>query len=185
VFRAAALEAGLGVLGVVLAFVANEWREHRAAVQRAEHAISSIVEELRVNREAVASSLEYHSGLLAAIEGARQSGVAPGIRTFSRGFISPARVYRTAWDSASATGALELVDYPTLLRLSRAYAQQGRYEAQSDSIGPLLYAEIYRGGTASVLANYLNLSALIRAFEYRERELLEVCDQTLAEVTAQ
>jgi hypothetical protein len=36
-----------------------------------------------------------------------------------------------------------------------------------------------------VLANYLNLSALIRAFEYRERELLEVCDQTLAEVTAQ
>ena len=180
--RAAALEAGLVVFGVVLAFAANEWREHRAAVARAEHALSSIVEELRTNRDAVASSLAYHDGLLQAIGEAIGSGAAPGIQTFSRGFIAPATVYRTAWDSASATGALDAVDFALLLRLSRVYAQQGRYEQQSASIGPLLYGELYRGGMAGVLANYRNLSSLISAMKYRESELLVACEEALAEL---
>jgi hypothetical protein len=180
--RAAVLEAGLVVFGVVLAFAANEWREHRAAVARADHALASILEELRTNRDAVASSLAYHDGLLGAIVEASRSGAAPGIQTFSRGFISPASVYRTAWDSASATGALEAVDFALLLRLSRVYAQQARYEQQSANIGPLLYGELYRGGMAGVLANYRNLSSLIGAMAYRERELVAACEDALAEL---
>jgi hypothetical protein len=179
--RAAALEAALVVFGVVLAFAANEWREHRADQARARHAISSILEELRANRDAVASSLEYHMLLLQTIEGARRSGVAPGIESFSRGFIAPASVYRTAWESASTTGAIAGVDFDTLLRLSRVYAQQARYEAQATSLGPLLYGEMYRGGMSAILANYTNLGALVGGLVYRERELLGMYDGALGE----
>lgn len=182
--RAAVLEAGLVVFGVVLAFAANEWREQRASERRAEHAITGILEELRANRIAVATSLEYHEGLLRAVSDATRGGAAPGIETFSRGFVMPASVYRTAWDSASATGALETVDFATLLQLSRVYAQQDRYEQQSGHIAPLIYGELYRGGRAAILANHRNLASLIGAMAYRERELLAVCDEALAEVGA-
>jgi hypothetical protein len=182
--RAAALEAALVVFGVVLAFAANEWREHRAKVARAEHALESILDELRANRDAVETAREYHAGLLSAIREAGRTGVAPGLEAFPRGFIAPASVNRTAWDSASATGALEAVDLPTLLRLSRVYEQQERYEQQTTHMGELIYAELYRGGLAGILANYRNLASLVQAFAYREGELVALCDQTLAALAA-
>ena len=180
--RAAALEAGLVVFGVVLAFAANEWREHRARMARAEHALESIVDELRANRDAVETARQYHAGLLAAIREAGRTGVEPGIETFPRGFITPATVHRTAWESASATGALEALDLATLLKLSRVYEQQERYELQASQMGSLIYAELYRGGLAGILANYRNLAALVQAFAYREGELVALCDRTLGEL---
>ena len=183
--RAAALEAGLVVFGVVLAFAANEWREHRARVARAEHALESILDELRTNRDAVEAARQYHAGLLAAIREAARTGVEPGIETFPRGFITPATVHRTAWESASATGALEALDLATLLKLSRVYEQQERYELQASQMGSLIYAELYRGGLAGILANYRNLAALVQAFAYREGELVALCDQTLGELAVE
>jgi hypothetical protein len=177
--RDAAFEATFVVFGVVLALLANEWREHKVSMRRAEHALSSIREELASNRALVSSSLKYHSGVLQAIDRAAAASAAPEIRTFSRGFISAANVYRTAWDSASVTGAFEDMSYATILRLSRVYAQQDRYEYQVRSIAPILYGELYRGGTNAVLANHRNLGSLIRSLVYRERELLESYDETL------
>jgi hypothetical protein len=178
--RDAAFEAAFVVFGVVLALLANEWREHQVSVRRAEHALSSILEELESNRASVSSSLEYHSGLIRAIDQAVGASAAPDLRTFSRGFMSAANVYRTAWDSASATGAFEDMSYATILRLSRVYARQDRYEHQVRSIAPIIYGELYRGGTSAVLANHRNLGSLIRSLVYRERELLESYDETLA-----
>ena len=179
--RAAAFEATFVVLGVVLALAASEWREDRERAERARHILASILTEIKTNRVSVASSHEYHSGLLVAIKAAGQTSAPPDLRTFSRGFVSPANVYRTAWDSASATGAFEDIDYSTILKLSRVYAQQDRYERQAQSISPLLYGEIYREGTLAVLANYRNLASLIHTFVYREEELLETYGQTLAD----
>ncbi|HYO15351.1 MAG TPA: hypothetical protein VE685_19305 [Thermoanaerobaculia bacterium] len=178
--RDAAFEATFVVFGVVLALLANEWREHQVSVRRAEHALSSILEELEDNRASVSSSLEYHSGVIQAIDRAVMASAAPNLRTFSRGFMSAANVYRTAWDSASATGAFEDMSYATVLRLSRVYAQQDRYEHQVQGIAPIIYGELYRGGTSAILANHRNLGTLIRSLAYRERELLELYDATLA-----
>lgn len=178
--RGAAFEAAFVVLGVVLALAANEWREQRASATRAEHALTSILEELETNRASVAESLEYHSGLLEAIQETAATSAQPDIRTFSRGFVSAANVHRTAWESASATGAFEELDFEHLLDLSRVYAQQERYAHQADSISPLIYEELYRGGTSRILENYRNLASLIGSLAYRERELLELYDRTLA-----
>lgn len=181
--RAALFEAAFVVLGVVLALAANEWREQRASAARADHALAGILEELEENRRSVASSLAYHQGILEAIDAAAAASETPGIGTFSRGFVSAANVYRTAWESASATGAFETMDFETVLSLSRAYAQQERYEHQAQGIAPLIYEDLYRGGTGAILANYSNLASLVRTLAYRERELLELYDETLANTT--
>lgn len=179
--RAAAFEATFVVLGVVLALAASEWREDRMRAERARHVLTSILAEIETNRGAVAASHEYHSSMLEVIGTATRASTPPDIRSFSRGFVSPANVYRTAWDSASATGAFEDVDYSTVLALSRIYAQQDRYERQAQSISPLLYAELYRGGPDAIAANYRGLASLINAFVFREKELLQAYDRTLSE----
>ena len=166
------------VLGVILALAANEWREHRASVEQAEHAFASILEELETNRSAVKKSHDYHLGLLQAIRRATETLTPPDLDTFSRGLVSTAYLHRTAWDSASATGAFEDIGFSTILRLSLVYAQQDRYEVQAQGIAPIIYGELYRGGTQTLLDNHRNLANLIGAFLYRERELLSIYDET-------
>lgn len=180
--RSALLEATFVVLGVVLALAANEWRQSAARAQRAERALTGIVDELRTNRVAVAAALEYHQGLTATIRELAASSGTPHAGDFSRGFVAPAPVYATAWESAAATGVLEDLDFETVLDLSRLYAHQERYEVQARGIASIIYGELYRGGTDAILENYRNLASLIHSFAYRERELLELYDRTLAEL---
>jgi hypothetical protein len=178
--RDALFEAAFVVFGVVLALAANEWAEDRTNRRRAESALASIKEELATNRAAVKESLDYHSGLLETIRSRGEDSPPLGVRDFSRGFLSPARVYRTAWDSAGATGAFTHLRFAKVLLLSKAYEQQEGYERQAQSIAPIIYEELYRGGTGAILANQRNLANLIGTFAYRERELLQMYDETLA-----
>lgn len=182
--RSALFEATFVVLGVVLALAANEWRQSAARAERAERALAGIVDELRTNREAVESALGYHQGLTVTIRELAAGSGTPDASTFSRGFVAPAPVYATAWQSAAATGVLEDLDFGVVLDLSRLYAHQERYEVQARGVSSIIYGELYRGGTRAVVANYRNLASLIRSFAYRERELLDLYDRTLAELGA-
>lgn len=182
--RSALFEAAFVVLGVVLALAANEWRKSAERAERAEHALAGIVDELRTNREAVASALAYHQGLTATIRELSATSGSPDAATFSRGFVAPAAVYATAWESAAATGVLEDMDFGVVLDLSRLYAHQERYEVQARGVSSVIYGELYRGGTEAVVENYRNLASLIYSFAYRERELLDLYDRTLTELDA-
>jgi hypothetical protein len=86
----------------------------------------------------------------------------------------------SAWETAAETGALEHLPHDAVLRLSRVYGPQGRYERQAEIVGGLIYGELYRGGAGSVVANYRNVGHLVSAFYYRERQLLTLYDSTLA-----
>ena len=178
--RNAIFEAFFVVLAVVLALAANEWRQGRAERRQARQAMASIVEELRSNREAVQESFAYHSGRLQRLRELEGEGSAPGLEEFPRGFISPAQVFQTAWDAAAETGALVHMEFATVLELSRLYARQERYERQEAVAGRIIYEELFRAGVGGVVANHANLMALIGTFSYRERQLLEFYDQTLA-----
>ena len=59
------------------------------------------------------------------------------------------------------------------------HADQSRYEHQARSIGEVIYGELYRNGVEGVTGNYRNLSNLIGAFLYREKQLIAVYDTTL------
>lgn len=180
--REAFFEAGFVVLGVVLAFAANEWREARENAQAAEQALEAVIEELEQNRDAVAGSLAYHEQLIALIGGEHPAGWEPSVRDFQRGFIAPAQLQRTAWSTAAVTGAVTHMRHEQVLALSRVYEAQAAYEQQTDAVGGLIYEEIYRRGVRSIPANYRNLESLLQTFRYRERVLLEVYDGAFEEI---
>jgi hypothetical protein len=175
--RAALLEAGFVVLGVILALIANEWRQDVADRHRADVALTSMVDELEANRAAVAASHDYHANLLRELAAATAG--PPPIQVFSQGFVNPAQVLSTAWDTASQTGALEHIPYATVLQLSAMYERQDEYRNQAHTIGPIIYGEMFRGGAQAIVENYRNLASIIQTFLYREAQLIAAYDTTL------
>ena len=179
----AVFEASFVVLGVVLAYAVNEWREAREHRRRATAATSAITAELQANRDAVRAASAYHLSLLDTLRVPRAPGWRPSPALFSRGFVAPAQLSATAWETAAQAGVMEHIPYPVVLRLSRAYAQQARYEQQAMGVGELIYAELYRAGTDGIVANHRNLGRLIGALQFRERHLGALYDSTLADST--
>tara|TARA_R100000687_G_scaffold82806_1_gene83382 strand:+ start:74893 stop:75450 length:558 start_codon:yes stop_codon:yes gene_type:complete len=168
------------VLGVVLALAANEWRQNRAEAAEANTALTEIVRELGANRQAVATALEYHRGLVDRIVQVADTPAQLSLRDFSRGFISPAQVHRTAWSSAAEIGTLSNMSYESVLVLSRVYAQQENYQEQAKSVGQIIYSELYSGGTSAIIANSANLAGVLQTFTYREQQLLAAYDTLLS-----
>lgn len=174
------LEAFFVVLGVSLALLGNEWRTNANARAHAAHARQTIVEEARTNRATTRHSYEYHGRLLDSLRvyfPPEHGAPSPGL--FSEGFFHPATALTTAWDAANATDAVSHLDYEEVLAFSKLYAMQERYERTAMNAGSVIYAEIMRGGVPGVTANYRNLSYLIGAFYYLERELLAEYDRVL------
>jgi hypothetical protein len=181
----AVLEAVLLALGVALALAAEEWREGRANRQRAAGAVDAIAEEIATNRPAVMSAAAYHGGLLDSMRArAQTSAPAPGPAFFRRGFVAPAPLSSAAWQTASETGALEHLPHALVLRLSRTYAPQARYERQAEAVAGLVYSELYKSGVEGIASNHRNLGNLIGAFFYRERSLVTQYDSALTALAA-
>ncbi|MEM9556133.1 MAG: hypothetical protein AAGC60_17885 [Acidobacteriota bacterium] len=182
--KSALYEASFVVLGVVLAYSANEWHNARSRAQDAAYALSTIVDELETNRAALDEAYGYHASLLELLHGEHEEGWQPDVRQFSRGFVAPARLSHTAWQSASETGALTEMEFEQVVGLSGAYASLARYDAQALQVGELMYAELLRRGPHGLVANHQNLASVISTFVYRERQLLDELEATIAESRA-
>jgi hypothetical protein len=188
-WRPILLEAFFVVLGVVLALGANEWRQTQADRRSAATALESIREELAANRQSVLRSVQYHLQLSDTLGVIRRQAAAgndsaslPSVRVFSQGFVHPAQLLSTAWETAAATEAVRHMAHDDVLVLARMYDQQRRYATQAEQIGALIYGEIFARGTGGVIRNYANLNAIIGAFWYRECDLLLGYDRALAEL---
>jgi hypothetical protein len=174
------VESTLIVFSVLLALGLDQWQQGREHRRLAGAATREIVAELRMNRAAVDEAHRYHRALMDTLAAHRRAGTEPSAALFSRGFIAPAQVTRTAWESAAETGALSHVPYEQVLKLSAAYAQQDRYAEQARSVGQIIYAELLRGGFEGIAANHRNLGAIVAAFRYREEHLVRLYDETFA-----
>lgn len=151
-------------------------------------ALVSIREEIGANRKAVRESLDYHLQLTEALRAfaqqARQEGrgaaqYPSGI--FSQGFVKPAQVLSTAWETANATDVTSHMKYADVLALARVYNRQEHYEGQSDQVRELIYTRLFEEGFRGMVRSYGNLNSLISTMWYRECELLA----SYAEVSAQ
>ena len=183
------LEAVFVLLGVILALAANEWLQYSNQKAEAEAAIVSIQDEIQVNREAVVGSPDYHFQLTdtfvallqQAQPGANENQVFPDSRIFSKGFILPASLLSTAWQTANSTGAVSNMNYEDVLTFSRIYEQQRDYEQQSRMGGQLIYDKLFNEGFGGMVRNYANLTTMIFTFFYRECAILETFDEMLSE----
>lgn len=180
------LEALFVVLGVVLAFAANEWREGRNEKKHAQTALEGVINELEVNRSAVESSLLYHYHLTDTLRQIYSQKLGPGEvvahpdgRIFSRGYIAPAALLSTAWDAANATDAVSAMAYADVLKLSQIYQSQRRYEQQVQQSGQLIYTKLFNEGHEGMQRNYGNLSTILSTFWYQECKLLSNYEDVL------
>lgn len=175
-----ALEALLIVLGVVLAYASTAWYESRKEAQAAREAMASIVEEIEENRRAVRSSIEYHMTVRLALVSAMRSGEQPRRSDFPRGYIGPAELVTTAWDLASARGAISTLPYAQVLEVSRLYSEQAGYQETARDVGRMIYGVIFQSGSASILERGPNLLEIIGTFLYQECGLLGHQEEVLA-----
>ncbi|MDA8019615.1 MAG: hypothetical protein MPN21_19410 [Thermoanaerobaculia bacterium] len=173
--RSAALEAGLVVLGVVLAFAANEWRKANEAGERAGLALEAVARELEANHDAVSASLAYHREKMFALYSAGGSSEAVEPSDFDKGFVFPARILSNAWDAATATDAVLAWDYDLLLAVSRLYADQEQYEVQTRGVAQVIYSQLLTSGARGIVERPEQLASIVSSFWWRECELLARC----------
>lgn len=170
---------GLFVMaGVLLALIADEWRQDRADRERAARALHEIKDEVAANRGAIRESLDYHLSIITGLRDVESSDIAPGA-LFRRGFIHPAQVLRTAWETGNATDAVAHLKYDEVLLLSRVYEQQQGYTRQSEQISQLIYERLFDDGFDGMLENHANLSIIVGTLVYRECGLISLYDDAM------
>jgi hypothetical protein len=164
-------QAFLVVLGVVLAFAANEWREAQQKASRARVALQSIYEELAANEQAVNGALAYHRERLHLIAGRMEEQGKLELRDFPKGFMRPAQLSDAAWRSASEAGVFSDVSFAEILKLSAIYAAQERYESQASVSGEIIYRTLFEKGYGALIEDPRSLITLLNSTQYLETEL--------------
>jgi len=176
-------ESALIVFSVLLALILNEWRAESAERTRVAQALSAIRAEIEENQRLVRFSLEYHKRLVGAFTAAAQADAeTPNLDVVTYGLFSPARVLRTAWESAQTVDLAAGVPYDTILQLSAVYARQDEYAALSRAMGEALNDQMMRVGFDSMLRQYRNFIRIQNDFASREQLLLESYERALRTV---
>lgn len=142
-----AFEVFAVVLGVTLALGANELRQHFADARRVEAATASMAAEMEQNCRRLERSLAYHRRLKAEVDSLEAAGVGASggeavdaMRVLSswKGY-DPAIVTSSAYETARATGALELMPYDRALGLGNYYTFIAFYqETVRDVLGAVM-----------------------------------------------
>jgi hypothetical protein len=119
------LEVVLISIGVFLALMAEQWREHARDRELAQASLRGFRSEILRNRKAVEDVKDYHSGLLKELRAyyATEAKKRTAENIQIRG-LQPVFFEQTAWDLALATQALAHIDPELALGLSRAYGLQ-------------------------------------------------------------
>jgi hypothetical protein len=134
------LEALLISLGVFLALMGEQWREHAHTRELAEASLRRFRTEIVTNRKTVAAVKDYHVGLLKNLEAylsadpkTRQSN------TVEIKGLQPAFFEDAEWDLALSTQSLAHIDSQVAVALSRIYGLQRRYADLTRGIMQAVY----------------------------------------------
>ncbi|MFL6550901.1 MAG: hypothetical protein ACJ8OJ_19580 [Povalibacter sp.] len=186
------LESFFVMLGVLTALIADEWRQNHDDEKRADRALASVIDELNANRASVVQSLTYHLELtryLRRFEEQAQkspaSAVMPDGTVFKKGFLHPASLTSTAWDSAKTTDAVSHMQYERVLTLAHTYDEQRAYADQSHEVEQLIFAKLFNEGFEATLRNHANLLTVISTFWFRECQLAGEYDRVLSQLGTQ
>ena len=170
------------ILGAVLAFAGEEWRDARHRRERVDVAIESIRRELTVNRGLVVAAREHHRHMADTLGILLAHHAYPDVAIYSNGLWNPAIVTSTAWDAARETGALEDIPLATVLAIAPAYEAQERYRVLTESLGSAIMSDVRRDGMYTVLRDrFAQFVPLDVDFSNREGRLLATYDKALSQ----
>lgn len=155
------------MISVVLGFVLNEWRHHRAEMAAVEGAKTSIIMEIESNLAHTQSRHEYYlpfDDTLAVL--ADEMGPLTPLSPDTLGFGAfPPYHFRTgAYEAARASGALSNMDFDTIEIITDVYSTQNFYQEGSwrlldHSIGrQFSTVDDYRRSTMAMLETHLPAS---------------------------
>ncbi len=177
-------ESGLIIVGIVLGFLVNEWREDLERAQQRDLALDRIIQELQLNREAVARVLPYHEKVAKKLRALLDNPPSkPFIDTFLQDVatagVGDLVLQDTAWKTASARDSLATLDFGTVQQLSDVYdlAESGPLFAQLKIFEAFAEPQMY----APDQNGYL-LKRAVFSFEtiaMQERFLLQRYDEVL------
>jgi hypothetical protein len=170
------------VLGAVLAFAGEEWRDARHRRERVDVALESIRRELTLNRGLVAAAREHHRHMADTLGLLLARHARPDVAIYSNGMWNPAIVTSTAWDAARETGAFEDIPLTTVLAIAPAYEAQERYRVLTEALGSAIMSDVRRDGMYTVLRDrFAQFVPLDEDFANREGRLLAVYDKALSQ----
>ena len=168
------------VVGALLAFVTEEWRDARHQRARVAIAVVSIRNELALNRSLVAKAMAHHRQMADTLTKLVASHRRPDVGIYSNGMWNPAILTSTAWEAARETGALGDMPLTTVLRIAPAYETQERYRAATEALGASIMNDIRHDGMERVLRDqFAQFVTLDVDFANRERRLLRAYDTAL------
>jgi hypothetical protein len=170
------LEALLLSMGVFLALMGEQWREHARTRELAEASLRRFRTEIVTNRKTVATVEDYHVNLLKSLE--TYLAADPKTRQPSAVQIKglqPAFFQDAEWDLAISTQSLAHIDSQTAGALSRIYRLQRQYADLTRGIMQAVYLR-------PLTENFEALSYYYGDLVLWEPALLKMYDEVLPQI---
>ena len=132
-----ALEIFAVVVGILLGFLVNEWRENRANQKIADHALESIALEFQFNHRQMVETYEYYSYIISTIDSLRIAG-EPVREMYGyqlEGFrgATPPMLRSSAYNMVLMTGIIKDIPFETANKLAFIYTLQSLLEKLDDA----------------------------------------------------
>ena len=177
------------VLSVLLGFAVSEFGESRRERELARQMLASVQAEIDYNRGALEPFLPFHGAWSTAMDKLDPgAGTGPGIDAFfaARPPIPPGIrqnvpfLRRAAWDTASSTGALRLIDYDLAAALSEIYGLQ----QYASSIFSAVFAQSAFYDSAARAATIKLSQTMMTELVWIEGNLFKLYEQHLPAIRA-
>ncbi|HEX8212739.1 MAG TPA: hypothetical protein VF584_21365 [Longimicrobium sp.] len=180
-----AAEGLLIVLSVVLGLALNEWRQKQADRQLARTVLANfrreITQNLRILEKVQPGHAELARRLAAASARPRPepNAFAVIMAEMPRGGLGGEPLHEAAWETASSTGALRLLDYATASRISEVYVVQRFFMEGTTqrTITSLLAPANFEPGAKQVMLQAQHMA--LNEFSTQEAYLINVYRRTL------
>lgn len=173
------VEAAAIFLSVLLGFGVAEWRDARAQSERRTALLAAFAQEAGANREGLVEKGTYHHWLVREFDAGVASGeieiLADLFRIDNMTGFNPLHLQATAWETATATGDLALLDFDIASALWQLYDAQRLMDAEQERMRAIALDEI-NNPTPGPVARF---QTLLREFTSLEREYLYLTNDAL------
>lgn len=180
-----AAESLLIVVSVVLGLALNEWRQKQADRQLARTVLANFRREITQNLRILERVQPGHELLVRRLAAAstkpraEANAFAVIMAEMPRGGLGGEPLHEAAWETASSTGALRLLDYATASKISEVYVVQ-RFFMQGTTqrtISSLLAPANFDPGAKQVMVQTQYMA--LNEFSTQEAYLIDVYRRTL------